>query len=701
MAFAPDTSTFLLVTPDTGDLPNSRILTADASAGNLQFTDSGPGGALTLAPTLNLLAVAGLTTPGFVSYSGSNSFTRPTLTSTGTISITNATGVGNPVLDMVEGASVQKVNIQNNGSFHSTRSTLNFINGLNASVTVVDNGAQNRTDITVNATGDGSGTVTSVGLSSTGLTLNVTGSPITTSGTINVDLKTANSPAVNKVLTVTGVAPLVLSWVEGDGTGTVTSVAASSTTGLTIGGSPITGAGTLTINLPSPTAGALLVGNGSAYASVALGTAGQVLTSFGGTAAWRTGTSGTVTSVAVASTTGLVVTGSPVTGSGTINVNLPAATAGNFLQGNGTVYAPLVIGADRYVLTSNGASAAWEPLPPAVGSAAQAVLSTGGVLVVANTDITADSVIVAGGQTSGVATPAAGPVTVTLNPGVGFTLTGDSGDAGKGVGYTIDGGGGGGGGSGTVTSVGLTSTGLTLAVTGSASPITGAGTFNVDLKTANSPSLNNVLTVTGTSPLALSWSPTAAAWYTIPAGNNISIGAFGVNNSSFYQLVDNASPPSPPTTGGVFSINLGVLHINSSGPVSGARPIVTSNPTNYAAVGSILLGDGNQYTPLVIGASGRVLTSNGTTASWVAPSGGSAVFGFGQLTTVASTLVVADAAVTVNCIVVVSGAALTGANTPATGPYDVTITAGVGFTIAGKTGVGTDEGNYVTYIYQR
>ena len=77
-------------------------------------------------------------------------------------------------------------------------------------------------------------------------------------------------------------------------TGTVTSVAASGgTTGLTFSGSPITTSGTLTLGgtlaitnggtngSASPAAGAVAYGTGTAYAFTSAGTAGQVLLSNG------------------------------------------------------------------------------------------------------------------------------------------------------------------------------------------------------------------------------------------------------------------------------------------------------------------------------------------------------------------------------------------------------------------------------------
>lgn len=128
---------------------------------------------------------------------------------------------------------------------------------------------------TLSATGGGSGTVTSVAATQPASGLTITGSPVTTSGTLvfalNNDLqglenlatngiavRTATSTWANRTLT----AGSGISITNGDGIagnptisatgsgGTVTSVAATApASGFTVSGSPITGAGTLTFAL--------------------------------------------------------------------------------------------------------------------------------------------------------------------------------------------------------------------------------------------------------------------------------------------------------------------------------------------------------------------------------------------------------------------------------------------------------------------
>jgi len=129
----------------------------------------------------------------------------------------------------------------------------------------------------------------------------------------------------------------------GGGSGTVTSVAlttGTSGTNVNVSGSPITTSGTITVNIPIASAvntGKLsstdFIAFNAKQAAISLTTTGT-----SGAATFIANTlnipqyAGTVTSVALASgTTGtdVNVTGSPITGSGTITVNIPIASAVN------------------------------------------------------------------------------------------------------------------------------------------------------------------------------------------------------------------------------------------------------------------------------------------------------------------------------------------------------------------------------------
>ena len=104
--------------------------------------------------------------------------------------------------------------------------------GSNISIT---NGAG---AITINSSDQFTGTVTSVATSS-GTFVNVTGGTITTSGTVTADLSATGTPSATTFLRGDN------TWATPAGGGTVTSVASG--TGLT--GGPITGSGTLSVNV--------------------------------------------------------------------------------------------------------------------------------------------------------------------------------------------------------------------------------------------------------------------------------------------------------------------------------------------------------------------------------------------------------------------------------------------------------------------
>ena len=178
-------------------------------------------------------------------------------------------------------------------------------------------------------------------------------SPITTAGDLILGNGTNSATrlgigANGYVLTSNGTTA---SWAAASSSsGTVTSVAATVPSFLSITGSPITTSGTLAISysgtaLPianggtnttaTPTAGGVTYGTGTAQAYSAAGTIGQVLTSNGASApSWTTiGGTGTVTSVAATVPAFLSVSGSPITTNGTLAISysgtaLPVANGG-------------------------------------------------------------------------------------------------------------------------------------------------------------------------------------------------------------------------------------------------------------------------------------------------------------------------------------------------------------------------------------
>ena len=137
MGNAPDTSEYVLATSDTS-LANAKVL-AVAAGLQLNVTTS----QIQIQPVSYLGSLQSLSATGLLAATASGVITPRSLTSTGTINITNPQGVaGNPVLDVIDDTSIQKVNIMSGGNtILATRQTLNFIATNGTNVTVQDNGS--------------------------------------------------------------------------------------------------------------------------------------------------------------------------------------------------------------------------------------------------------------------------------------------------------------------------------------------------------------------------------------------------------------------------------------------------------------------------------------------------------------------------------------------------------------------------------
>ena len=185
----------------------------------------------------------------------------------------------------------------------------------------------NTGNITISTTGSngGSGTVTSVGVTSS--TLTVTNSPIVGAGNIVLDLPTTGvvaSQYTNPTVTVDAYGR-VTNISNNTVSGTVTSVSITPGTGI-----QVTTSGNSNVNV-NP--GFTLINTGVTRVSAG---SGIQVSSGNGNVTISTTPVAAVTSVSVASTS-LTVTGSPITGSGTITVDLPAnvSVTGQLLLNNG------------------------------------------------------------------------------------------------------------------------------------------------------------------------------------------------------------------------------------------------------------------------------------------------------------------------------------------------------------------------------
>jgi hypothetical protein len=188
------------------------------------------------------------------------------------------------------------------------------VTSIVAGTNIVINQANGAVTISATPGGTGNGTVTSVGLAPISATrLTVTGSPIVSSGTMNIDLATSGVTAgtySNPNVTVDAYGR-VTAVANGSIAGTVTSVGLVPGSGIQVSGGPITSNGNITVTNTGVTrlnAGAgILLSSGNGNVTISANTS-----------------SGTVTAVGVTSSQ-LVVTGSPVVSSGTITVELPAS----------------------------------------------------------------------------------------------------------------------------------------------------------------------------------------------------------------------------------------------------------------------------------------------------------------------------------------------------------------------------------------
>jgi hypothetical protein len=129
-----------------------------------QFTVDAYGRVLTAsaatyqAASTNLSGIAGLSTTGITALTGVGTFATRTIQQGTGISIINGDGVaGNIQIAQVNDSNTQRVRISKNGTLSGTRQELNFIEGTNVTITQTDNSANNRMDVTINASGSGGG----------------------------------------------------------------------------------------------------------------------------------------------------------------------------------------------------------------------------------------------------------------------------------------------------------------------------------------------------------------------------------------------------------------------------------------------------------------------------------------------------------------------------------------------------------------
>jgi trimeric autotransporter adhesin len=406
-----DSTSYVLAYPD------ATILSGRTLAVGTGLSIVVGGSTITVSPGERLDTLAALNTNGFVAYTASTkTYTARSFVNGQGITIGNVTAQGNVTISQLPGSTVQKIQVNNEaGDETATSSVIRFVAGTaDLDVSVSTDGGTGDGIVTISSTNP-LGTVTSVGLSSSNAFITVSGSPVTSSGTLAMTIGT-------------------LSIAKGGTAGTTRAAAFNNISPITSVGDTIIGSGVDTaIRLP-------------------IGASGRVLTSNGTTATWAVpATSGTVTSVGLSSSNAfLTISGTPVTASGTLAITVntlsiakggtgqvtagaafnalsPITSTGDLIIGTGVNTASrLAIGTTGKVLTSNGTTAAWtSPSSPNMQFGIEAGITTQDtpITVLANS-VQTDSIITLSLGVTDWAVPNLTPGVdlISINPGVGFDI---------------------------------------------------------------------------------------------------------------------------------------------------------------------------------------------------------------------------------------------------------------------------------------
>jgi len=559
------TQTFLTV-GNQPTLANSRYL---ATGSGLSLTDGGAQGTYTVA--LTGAAASLLSSPtGLQVKTSSNALSSVSLAVTNGLSISNADGTtGNPTIALsglmsniasqsgtgllaISGSSATPVSIAGtsgqvsvaNGNASSGNPTISLVSsGVSA-------GSYTNPTISVDTygriTSATSGNVVTSISTGTGLT----GGPITSTGTISI----ANTGVTAGSYGSSSTVPTYNVNAQGQ-------LTTASNTPISINANQVT-SGVLSIaqggtnSQATPTAGAVLYGNGTNYEFTSAGVSGQVLVSQGANPpVWVNAGAGTVTSI----TAGTGLSGGTITTSGTIAIANTAVTAGSYTLGNFTVNAQgqLTAASSNSTTGSGNVVLATSPtlVTPVLGAATATSISmtTGQVSTTPSnaTDIANKSYVDNALSNINYHAPAQYATTADLgsvtynngSSGVGATLT----NAGTQAALTIDG-------------HTFTSTDASNAV-------------RVLVKNESNGAYNGVYTVTNQGSASTNWVLTRATDYNavpeVTAGDYIFVIYGSLNaNSSWIQNT------APPITIGTTAITF--VQVASTGPYTAGTGLTLS-----------------------------------------------------------------------------------------------------------------------------
>lgn len=145
----PYNTSIITATPSAGAVPSSRVL---LGGDGISIIDAPGANALFISANGTLDSLSTLSTSGILINNSGTILTR-SVASSGSITVTNPQGLaGNINLDVVNDTSYQKVRILSSSSLIGTRSNINFIPGSNVGLTIIDDGSNNRVDVTISAT---------------------------------------------------------------------------------------------------------------------------------------------------------------------------------------------------------------------------------------------------------------------------------------------------------------------------------------------------------------------------------------------------------------------------------------------------------------------------------------------------------------------------------------------------------------------
>ena len=600
----------------TAPLASSRYL---ATGTGLGLTDNGAQSSIQifLNGTSASLESVGY---GMLAKSAANTVINRSITVSGNgLSISNGNGIsGNPTLSITgvlanfasaSGTGLLTINgtTISQATLSGTAGQITITNpsGLGGNPTIslastgVSAGTYTAPTIVVDATGRitsassntlNAGTVTSI-TAGTGLA----GGTITNSGTISL--------AAYGTAGTYGTASNVPVFVT-NAYGQISSV---TNTPIAIAGNQVT-SGTLAIAVggtnsnATPTAGAVVYGNGAAHLFTAVGASGQVLTSQGsGAPIWTSvGGTGTVTTVSVVSANGFAGTVANATTTPAITLT---TTITGIIKGNGTAISAATAGTDY--------------LAPPSGTAILKA-NSGGALAnaVSGTDYapaTSGTSILYGNNLGGFSN-------VTIGSGVSFS-TGTLSATGSG---------------GTVTSVSFTGGIVNVATSTTTPALTVAGTsggivyFSSASTWASSSLLSaNALMIGGGAGVAPS---------TITTGTGV-VTALGVNTGSVGAFVVNGGALGTPSSGTL--TNVTGLPISSG--VSGlGTGVASALAVNTGSAGAFVLFNGALGTP----SSGTVTNLTGTASININGTVGATTANTGAFTTVSATGVITSTVAT-------------------------------------------------------